>query len=275
MPDGQTTTCTFAMKRGISKTTEYSLEVTNSVGGSIEGIFDFSIEVKSRVTESTTTYSEYTESYTQEVKGPADRWRYQQVVLYATAIANEPRNAEFLTKGEVEYVEKDGSLMFITLAYHNATDNSHNTKARQVKSGYEDHEFIDYLLGPGFNKWSAQPMSKLEGDLVKAEGNDTVYLVLDKKIRHISNYDVFLAVFDPKAKIKTFPKVLVERMPQAEELGSGTEMISTKDGTFLLHNGIMRPISGDAMRKYGFNTTRVRAISGDGTEEYSLGPNIG
>ena len=270
IPPGVEKTFEFETKRGISNTSEFSVEVTANMGVSIEGLFDFGLEVKTGYSQSSTSYQETTEKWSEKLSGPADFWKYQQVVFYAACVTARQEYRPFLEQSGVRFVEKAGSFFFITAAFRNATP---TTKPKQVPS-LDDHKLIDYLLGSGFNKWSIQPISRLEGKLIKADEGDAIWLVLDEKLSHVLNPAVYDALFNSGVPLKFLPKVLVDRMPIGPTLGEGTQLIGGDGGVFLLHGGQKRNVaSPDTMVKYNFNWSRVKQV-GAGTAQYPTGPLI-
>ena len=168
-------------------------------------------------------------------------------------------------------MNKGGYLFFVTPAFRNATATS---KSKPIAAELEDFRLIEYLLGGGFDKWAAQPIGKLEGQLVKADRYDPLYLVLDEKLSQISSPDIVDFLFNPDPPRRVLPKLLVDRMPRGPTLGEHTRLLTGPGGAFLVYNDTKRHItSPEVFARYNFNWSQAFAF-GDGMKLFADGPEI-
>jgi len=117
--------------------------------------------------------------------------------------------------------------------------------------------------------------NKFEGQRIKGDEQDPIYLVLDGKLRHIGNPDVYKALFgDGEWKFTTVPQALVDNYPKGPELNFLTPLAKGfDDPVYLIDQGKKRWItSPDVFNRYGFawnkitNIGAVASIIPDGTK---------
>ncbi|KAK5050019.1 hypothetical protein LTR84_004139 [Exophiala bonariae] len=149
--DHQEVKHTFTVRKGVSKTTEVSLELTVGMGASIKGIFEFGVLATGKVAQSVTKSDETEETWEEKLKGPVDTWRYQQVVLYATRVKkSDVVMFSLILDADAAFYEKGDSYYVITPAYRRVKADSRSSELTTIKQKV----FVEDLLISGFPRWS-------------------------------------------------------------------------------------------------------------------------
>ncbi|EUC33382.1 hypothetical protein COCVIDRAFT_26679 [Bipolaris victoriae FI3] len=104
---------------------------------------------------------------------------------------------------------------------------------------------------------------KFEGQRIKGDEQDPVYLVLNGKLRHIATPDIYKALFgDGEWKFSTVQQALVDNFPKGPVLDFPTPLAKGfDDPVYLIDQGKKRWIkSEDAFNRYGFAWNKITNI---------------
>jgi hypothetical protein len=255
MKTGQSQEHSFELSKGISTTSSTSNELSVSMGVSIEGLFNFGMSATTTNTLSTTRSEETKYILKETLKGPIHFCLYQQVVLYATMVPKNGPVRAFLENANVTVYDKEHALYFITPAFRSQKPDS---KPAEITT-LTEAEFGDYLMGEAFDKWSTQPVGKLEGKRIVGDGSPAVYLVLDKKLRHIENPQVYDNLFGNNRQLQGELQGLVDNMPKGTPFTNSTPLVRGVDGKiYLIDDCKKRHIrSSEVFNKFGFDWNHV------------------
>ncbi|ORY10934.1 hypothetical protein BCR34DRAFT_614874 [Clohesyomyces aquaticus] len=118
--------------------------------------------------------------------------------------------------------------------------------------------------------------ARLEGTRIKGDQAPEIYLILERKARHIANPDVYDAMFgDPPWYYNTAAQAYVDSLPKGRELDSTTPLVKgVGDPVYLIDGGKKRWIvNPDVFNRYGFDWGKIVEI-GKKVDEIPTGKDI-
>jgi len=138
----------------------------------------------------------------------------QQVVLYATMVTKSDLGRSLLDNHKITVYEKENTLYFIIAEFRGKNTDQKPSEIATLTA----EKFADYLMDEGLDRWSMQPVDKLEGKRNKGNGSDQAYLSFDKKLRHISSPNTYAGFFGDLWYHEMEAQDLVDHMPKCTPL---------------------------------------------------------
>jgi hypothetical protein len=118
--------------------------------------------------------------------------------------------------------------------------------------------------------------NNFEGKRIKGDKDAAVYLVMDNKLRHIINVEIYEALFGTNTiTFDTVPQPMVDAFTKGHAMDQRTPLVKGFGApVYLIDEGEKRWIkSADAFNRYGFSWDKITSI-GSVVDLVASGPNI-